>query len=260
MKTIDDDELKKLSGRRLAESEPFTFDCFPGIACFNQCCRNLNLFLYPYDVIRLKNRLAMSSDQFIDRYVAVVLRPAGFFPDVLLRMQDDNESLCPFVTEEGCGAYTDRPDTCRKFPMEEGVRYGADPGKTERIYFFKPPDFCRGPREPRTWTPTGWARSPDDVIYDELTLEWAELKALFQNDPWGREGPGGPKAKMTFMTAYNIDRFREFVFNSSFLKRYKVKTALRKKLETEDLELLRFGFDWIKFMLWGSPSKKFRPG
>ena len=258
MKYIDDDELKKLPGRRLAETETFTFDCFPGIACFNQCCRNLNLFLYPYDVIRLKNRLAMSSNQFIDRHVSVVLRPAGFFPDVLLRMQDENNSFCPFVTETGCAVYADRPDTCRKFPMEQGVRYQTDSGKTERIYFFRPPDFCRGPQEARSWTPADWARDPDDVLYDKLTLEWAELKALFQNDPWGREGPEGPKAKMAFMAVYNIDRFRDFVFNSSFLKRYKVKTALIKKMETEDVGLLRFGFDWVRFLLWGQKTDRLR--
>ena len=258
MKYIDVDKLDELPGRRLAETETFTFDCFPGILCFNQCCRNLNLFLYPYDVIRLKNRLAMSSDQFIDRYVSVVLRTGSFLPDVLLRMQDDNNSFCPFMTEAGCAVYADRPDTCRKFPMEQGVRYHVDSGKTERIYFFKPPDFCQGPQESRTRTPADWARDPDGVLYDKLTLEWAELKALFQNDPWGREGPEGPKAKMVFMAVYNIDRFRDFVFNSSFLKRYKVKTALIKKMETEDPELLRFGFDWVKFLLWGTRSKKFR--
>ncbi|MDF1593732.1 MAG: YkgJ family cysteine cluster protein [Desulfobacterales bacterium] len=259
MKYIDDKELKKLTGRRLAATETFTFDCFPGIPCFNRCCRNLNLFLYPYDVIRLKNRLGISSDRFIDRYVSVVLRAGAFFPDVLLRMQDDNDSLCPFVTPEGCAVYADRPDTCRKFPMEEGVWYGADPGKTERIYFFKPPDFCQGPQESRNRTPAEWARGTDDVLYDKLTLEWAELKALFQNDPWGREGPGGPKAKMAFMALYNIDRFREFVFNSSFLKRYKVKTTLLKKMETEDPALLRFGFSWVRFFVWGQKTGQLRP-
>ncbi|MEW6670385.1 MAG: YkgJ family cysteine cluster protein [Thermodesulfobacteriota bacterium] len=259
MKYIDDDELRKLPGRRLAATETFSFDCFQGIDCFNQCCRNLNLFLYPYDVIRLKHRLAISSDAFIDRYVAVVLRPAAFFPDVLLRMQDDNSSFCPFVTPAGCRIYADRPDTCRKFPMEVGVRHGSGPGKTERIYIFRPPDFCRGPQQPRTWTPVGWAGGPDDRTYDQLTLEWAELKALFQSDPWGREGSDGPKAKMAFMAVYNIDRFREFVFHSSFLKRYKVKTALIKAMEREDVALLRFGFDWVRFFVWGQKTARLRP-
>jgi len=259
MKYVDFDNLDELPGRRLAETETFTFDCFPGISCFNRCCRNLNLFLYPYDVIRLKNRLAMSSGEFIDRHASVVLRPGGFFPDVLLRMQDDREGLCPFATPEGCAIYGDRPDTCRKFPMEEGVRYHPGAGKTERIYLFRPPDFCQGPRQARTWTPAGWAQDPDDAAYDRLTLEWAELKVLLLNDPWGREGPAGPKAKMAFMAVYNIDRFRDFVFNSSFLKRYKVQALLVKKMEKKDVDLLRFGFDWVKFLLWGIRSEKFRP-
>jgi len=258
MKYIGVDELKKLPGRRLTAAEAFTFDCFPGISCFNRCCQNLNLFLYPYDVIRLKTRLTMSSDQFIDRHVSVVLRSANFFPDVLLRMQDEKNSLCPFVTEAGCKVYTDRPDTCRKFPMEQGVRKDPDSGKPERIYFFRPPDFCRGPQESRTRTPSDWVHGPDDLLYDKLTLEWAELKILFQKDPWGLEGPAGPKAKMAFMAVYNIDRFRDFVFNSSFLKRYKVKAALTQKMETEDVALLRFGFDWVRFFVWGQKTGRLR--
>ena len=91
-----------------------------------------------------------------------------------------------------------------------------------------------------------------------MTIRWAELKRLFQTDPWGAQGPEGPKAKMAFMTTYNIDRFREFVFNSSFLKRYKVKSVILKKIENDDDELLTFGFDWIKFYLWGIKSKKIR--
>ncbi len=40
---------------------------------FSLCCRNLNLFLYPYDVIRLKKGLEITSDQFLDKYVDIVL-------------------------------------------------------------------------------------------------------------------------------------------------------------------------------------------
>ena len=68
-----------------------------------------------------------------------------------------------------------------------------------------------------------------------------------------------PRAKMAFMATYNIDPFREFVFQSSFLKRYKVKAAVLKKIKTNDEKLLKFGFDWVKLFVWGIKTKKIRP-
>ena len=58
--------------------------------------------------------------------------------------------------------------------------------------------------------------------------------------------------------AHHVDQFRDFVFKSSFLKRYKVKSAWLKKLRTDDLAMMRFGFDWVKLFVWGIPSKKIR--
>ena len=104
-----------------------------------------------------------------------------------------------------------------------------------------------------------WSRDQDAERYQKMTIRWAELKRLFQTDPWGAEGPQGPKARMAFMATYNIDRFREFVFNSSFLKRYKVKSVILKKIESDDGELLKFGLGWVKFFLWGAKAKKIRP-
>jgi hypothetical protein len=60
------------------------------------------------------------------------------------------------------------------------------------------------------------------------------------------------------MATYNIDRFRDFVFQSSFLKRYKIKSAIRKKLKTDDVRLLKFGFEWVKVFIWGMQSKDIR--
>jgi hypothetical protein len=64
---------------------------------------------------------------------------------------------------------------------------------------------------------------------------------------------------MAFMAAYNIDRFREFVFASSFLNRYKLKAALVKKIRRDDAALLKLGFDWIKLFIWNKPSRQIRP-
>jgi Fe-S-cluster containining protein len=259
MKSIDIDKLKELPGRRIEAGDTFSFRCYPGIGCYNRCCRNLNLFLYPYDVLRLKNALGISSDEFLDHYVDVVLRSGNFFPEVLLRMSESKEKTCPFLVDVGCTVYADRPDTCRTFPIEQGVLYDAVRKKDTALHFFRPPNFCLGQHEDQQWTVTTWSGDQDAERHHKMTIRWAELKRLFQTDPWGAEGPEGPRAKMAFMVTYNIDRFREFVFNSSFLKRYKVKSAVLKKIKNDDDELLRFGFDWIKFYLWGIRTKKIRP-
>ena len=35
------------------------------IACFTRCCRNIDILLTPYDVIRMKNRLGITSTEFL---------------------------------------------------------------------------------------------------------------------------------------------------------------------------------------------------
>ena len=95
-------------------------------------------------------------------------------------------------------------------------------------------------------------------MHNRMTARWASIKALFHRNPWGTEGVNGAKGKMAFMAAYNIDRFRDFIFESSFLKRYRIKKALAKRLRASDRELLLFGFEWIQYFVWGIASKNIR--
>jgi uncharacterized protein len=259
MKSIEPKDLDAIPGKRLGENDTFCFRCHPGVTCFNLCCRNLNMFLYPYDVLRLKNHLGISSDALLDRYVDVVLREGNYFPEVLLKMTDNEERTCPFLSTDGCTVYVDRPDTCRTFPVEQGQLYNAHNGKTEVIHFFRPPDFCQGQHETKTWTPRTWATDQEAVEHNRMTARWAKLKHKFQDNPWGVEGPGGTKSKMAFMATYNIDRFREFVFHSSFLKRYRVKPERLRKIKRDDAKLLLFGFEWVDLFLFGTRSKNIRP-
>jgi len=259
MKPIDPKELEKLPGLRLKQGDRFDFGCHPDIGCFNRCCRNLNLYLYPYDVMRLRKRLGITSDDFLERHVDVVQREGNFFPDVLLQMADDDERTCPFLTASGCTVYPDRPDTCRTFPVERGLLYDSEAERDTELYFLRPPDFCLGPNEKNSWTVATWMEDQEAADYQAMTLLWAKFKRLFLNDPWGAEGPEGTRAKMSFMATYNIDRFREFVFGSSFLKRYRIKPDRLRRLKKNDSELLKLGMDWVKFFLWGVKSKRFRP-
>lgn len=259
MKSIKPEAIDRLPGKPLTTSDTFNFRCHKDLTCFNQCCRNLNLFLYPYDILRLRKCLALDSDQILDRYVDVVLREGNHFPDVLLRMADNQEKTCPFLSEDGCTVYPDRPDTCRTFPVEHGILFKARPEAAEIVSFFRPPDFCQGQHEDQVLTLAQWADDQDATIYNRMTARWAAVKALFQDNPWGSDGMNGSKGKMAFMAAYNIDRFRDFVFQSSFLKRYRIKKSLVKKLKASDRELMLFGFEWIQYVVWGIPTKRIRP-
>jgi len=258
MKTIGPQQREEILSKRLQDGEVFSFRCHEKVACFNKCCRNLNLFLYPYDVLRLKNRLGMPSGQFLDTHVDMVLRESNAFPDVLLKMADNADRTCPFLTEAGCSVYPDRPDTCRTFPLEQGIMFEGPSQKAKDVYFFKPPDFCLGQHEPNQWTADTWAEDQGAVTYHKMTAQWAELKGLFQTDPWGSDGPYGPKAKMALMATYNLDEFRNFVFNSTFLRRYKVKQKLLREIKQDDLALIQFGFAWVKFFVWGIKTKSLR--
>jgi uncharacterized protein len=258
MKSIKLEDVEHISGKRLRGTDRFAFQCRPGLACFNQCCRNLNLFLYPYDVLQLKHELGISADMFLEEYVDVVMRKGNFFPEVLLRMSDDENRACIFSHPSGCRVYTERPYTCRTFPVEYGLQYPAENRKPELIGFFRPPEFCLGRHEVHDWTLHTWSGDQGALKHQQMSRKWSEVKYLFQKDPWGREGPQGNRAKMAFMASYNMDAFRVFVFESSLLKRYKVKTDLLKKIQRDDTDLMLFGFDWIKLFVWNIPSKKIR--
>ncbi len=258
MKSINIQEMQRLPGIRLKKTDTFNFRCHKGLSCYNQCCRNLNLFLYPYDVLRLRKCLNIDSDRFLEAHVDVVLREGNHFPDVLLRMADNDSRTCPFLGEAGCGVYPDRPDTCRTFPVEHGMLFKDRHAASEMVSFFRPPDFCQGQHERQALTVSQWADDQEAGTYNLMTARWASIKALFQEDPWGPAGLDGAKGKMAFMAVYNTDRFRDFVFQSSFLKRYRVKQTLVKKLRTSDRHLLLFGYDWIRFFVWGLPSGSIR--
>jgi Fe-S-cluster containining protein len=210
-------------------------------------------------VIRLKASLGISSDEFLEKYVDVVLRSGNFFPDVLLRMAENREMVCPFLSESGCIVYTDRPDACRSFPVEQGLIFDEKKKSMHLIHFYRPPDFCMGQHETKTWTPKTWEKDQQAEYYHHMTAQWAKLKGLFHTNPWKDEGPEGKRAKMAFMAIYNVDRFRSFIFDSSFLSRYKLKASMIKKIERSDTELLKLGFEWVKFFLWGIASDNIRP-
>ena len=48
------------------------FRCHKDIDCFNACCKNIDIMLTPYDIIRLKQRLGITSTEFLREYTAKI--------------------------------------------------------------------------------------------------------------------------------------------------------------------------------------------
>jgi hypothetical protein len=66
---------------------------------------------------------------------------------------------------------------------------------------------------------------------------------------------------MFFLASYNIDKFRQFVFQSSFMTRYVIDDDTVQKIKNNELELLAFGLRWLRWLLFkeGDFKVKDRP-
>ena len=218
----------------------FQFQCNPGVACFTRCCADVTIALTPYDVVRLKNALGISSEEFLDQYTIILPRENRLIPLVLLKMKDEDKR-CPLVTEKGCTVYEDRPWPCRMYPLNM-----EDDGT---FSILADPSLCKGLSEEETWQISEWLVDQGVVPYDEMNTLFSSVTIPLSAQTLDIDNPQIPK--MVFMALYNIDKFRNFVFQSSFLKRFEVEPTRIEKIKRSDLELLKFGFDWIKFGLLG---------
>jgi hypothetical protein len=66
--------------------------------------------------------------------------------------------------------------------------------------------------------------------------------------------------EMFFMVSYNLDKFREFVFKSSFLDRYEVDQTTLKQIKDDEIALLKFGLIWLKWLLFKEGDFKLKAG
>jgi Fe-S-cluster containining protein len=237
---MSDPKSPKKQKERMESEQYFRFRCGPGVPCFTQCCQDVVIVLTPYDVVRLKNALGISSEEFIDRYTIIIPKQKRLIPLVLLKM-DEKDKKCPFVRQEGCSVYKDRPWPCRMYPLdmdEEGL-----------FFLITDPSRCQGLNQSEEWRIADWLADQDLVPYDEMNALFGSVTGPLQTHELDIENPG--IGKMVFMALYNVDKFRDFVLKSSFLDRFHVEESRVEKIKQSDLELLKFGFDWIKFGLFG---------
>ena len=227
--------------KRFEEVHAFQFRCHPGVSCFTKCCQDINIILTPYDVLRMKNGLGISSEEFLDEHTIISPKEGKLLPVVILKLNEDDKR-CPFVTtEKGCKIYNDRPWPCRMYPLTMN-----DDGTYSLI---TDAARCKGLEEDDTNKVIDWLHTQEVEEYDELNEFLSSLTIQMQSVKLGIENP--QIEQMIFMSLYNIDKFRKFVFESTFLDRLEVEEDILEKIKNSDTDLLKFAFEWIKFGLFG---------
>ena len=237
--------------RTKIENGTFQFHCHPGVSCFLSCCRNVDLLLFPYDVILLKNQLNIHSSDFLHKYTHLCEGSHPFFPGLQLNMLENIERSCPFLEEKGCGVYKNRPSACRTYPLERGVEQTGPRQGLKIHYFLTHHPYCKGHFEARDYSVSQWER--DQMLHEcnQYNDFWAELDAFFATNPWAGEGKAGPYQQLAFMVCYNIDAFRSYAESHNLVNDFKLHKDDRRRISKDDGALLRFGFDWLEFILGG---------
>jgi len=234
---------------RLGLKSAFKFKCHKDVKCFTKCCRGIRIVLTPYDIIRLKKNLQLTSEEFLAIYTEPQLLEKTDLPMVLLKLLDDDQNSCPFVRDEGCIVYEDRPTTCRYYPLGVAALQHKEGADDEGFFFFVNEPHCLGFEEDQKWTVAEWRKDQGVDLHDDINAEWTDLVVRKRSFPASIKLTDKAK-QLFFLVSYNIDKFRSFVFESTFLERYEVDPETLEALRSDDVRLLQFGLTWLKGILF----------
>ena len=248
---------------KLTYDSPLQFECHPGVSCFTACCHNIKIVLTPYDILMLRKRLDMPAHEFISQYTEPNYLEKTDMPGVQIKLTDE-KNACPFVTPEGCTVYSDRPTACRYYPVgmadfHEGGNEDNETPLEDKFFFLVKEPHCKGFEEPKTWTIREWRADQGVDVRDEMNKQW--LRLIMRRKSHGFQASLADAAqRMFFMASTDLDHFRRFVFESTFLETYVVDEETLEKIKTDDVELMLFSFKYLANTLFGAEGLEMKKG
>jgi len=238
-------------------SKVIQFQCRKGISCWNQCCSNIDISLTPYDILRLKRRLGISSTVFLDQYTVPYEMEKEGIAGVKFKPIEKG-TACRFMQPEGCGVYEDRPTACRYYPVGLLSMRKQDEYVDRDAYALVEEDHCKGHQEPRQISIDDYRQEQGLPEYDELARGWRQLVLKKKSSGPSVGAPSVKSRQLFFMACYDIDTFRSFATSENFTKLFKITDEEKATFAQTDLEsevaLMQFAFRFLRQVLFGEMS------
>lgn len=229
--------------RPIAPGERFSFACHPGVPCFTECCRELDLALSPYDVLRLRGHLGLGSGQFLHEYVIVEWEEGQVFPTCYLTMVDDGRASCVFVGPQGCRVYKDRPGSCRAYPLGRGMARKADGTSEQSLVLLREP-HCQGFGQTSVQSGAEYLNAQELEPYNRFN---DALLSLYQHAHVrsGNFRPGRTQLDQYMLALFDLDGFRLEMNSNRIALNQPLTPARLRGLTGDDEELLLLGIRWL---------------
>ena len=237
----------------LTDDSNLRFRCHKDIACFNACCKNIDITLAPYDILRLQQHLDMSSAEFLNKYTLPFEMDAHGLPGVKLKPIEGG-SACQFMIDEGCSVYEDRPTSCRYYPLGLLSMRKKDSSVDEQSYAMVEEEHCLGHQEDREQTVAEYRQEQGLEDYDKYTRGWRQLILKKKSAGPSIGAPSKHSLQLFFMASYNIDQFQNFVLSDQFRNSFKLEPKLVEQLKTDQLAVIDFGVRFLKQVLFGEKT------
>ncbi len=254
-KLIEDSPLpdSPVIPNQLSGEAVIRFRCHKDIDCFNACCKNIDIMLTPYDIIRLKQRLGITSTEFLRQYTEPFEFGRNSVGGVKYKPKEGTNA-CQFVTDEGCSVYEDRPTACRYYPVGLLSTRRQDENFDRASYALVTDDYCHGHFEDRKLTIDEYRQQQGLEDYDELGRPWRQLILKVKSAGPAIGNMSRTSLKFFFMACYDMDRFREFVKSEGFSTTYDLDQETMDRLLVDDLALLAFGDRMIRQIMYAEES------
>ena len=239
--------------KELASDSVFRFRCHKDIACFNACCRSIDLLLTPYDILRLKNALGMTSGEFVGRYTLPFEMDAQGMPGLKMATKPGTTE-CVHLTEQGCGVYADRPAACRYYALGSMAMRKKDSSEIEDAYFVVREAHCLGHEEPHEQTVAEYRKEQGLEKYDAMNRAWRRLIIRKRSSGPTVGAPSERSLQLFDMCSYDLDSFREFIQSPGFKALVELPPEREQELLDDEESLLSFAMRFLEQVLFGGDA------